>query len=215
MDRFGGIWVGHQETLERNWRAAVLPDDLVLVLGDTSWAMSLPQAREDLEFLDALPGRKLLIRGNHDYWWASRRKLRAELPPSLGFLQHDSVVIGRTAIVGTRGWDHPDLAPAEKDRKIYHREVERLRMAFEHLERSGLPHERVVVAVHHKPMGNDNNPSELTTLMAEHGAEICLYGHIHDPDDAAAFNGELQGVRFRCLSADLVGMRPRVILDEL
>jgi predicted phosphohydrolase len=131
MDRFGPQWVGHAERVARAWRERVRDTDTVLVCGDTSWAMRLEEAAADLAWLGALPGRKILLRGNHDYWWGSLKRLRGALPAGIEPLQNDSHIAEGWSICGSRGWLLPTSESRPEDRAIFERELGRLRMSLE------------------------------------------------------------------------------------
>src|SRR6266568_6303653 len=130
MDICGEHWRNHDERIRENWNAVAVDDDLLLIAGDVSWAMHLDEARVDLEFLATLRGRKLLLRGNHDYWWSAISRLRAAAPEGIEFLQNDAHVFDGVAIIGARGWSLPD-APGvtEEDRRIFDREVGRFELS--------------------------------------------------------------------------------------
>ena len=239
MDIFGPQWVDHAGKIARAWRERVGEDDLVLVVGDISWAMTLEEAKPDLQWLEDLPGRKLMIRGNHDYWWPGPKKMRAILPPSVDFLRNDARVIEGVGIAGTRGWDCPpagwkptpdepnargddrkppagavwdDQHPAgrrydEQDLKIYRREVERLRVSLADLERRGGAEVRVAM-VHYPPMNGAHEPSGFTEVLEEAGVGLCVYGHLHGEGHRVAFNGERNGVVYRCVACDFIDFAP-------
>lgn len=231
MDRFGAAWVDHAHRFEEEWGAIARPDDVLLVVGDLSWALKLDEARDDLALLKRLPGRVAVIRGNHDFWWSSIGKVRTALAPVTA-LQHDHVVFDGVAIVGTRGWQCPGsagsadlmhdgraeagtLAYSDADRAIYLREVERLRLGLQGLERSGVPHDVLVVALHYPPMNPEHEPSGFTDLIDAAGADFVVHGHLHgEASIATAFQGMRGKTVYHCVSADAVAMRPRLILER-
>ncbi len=230
MERFGPAWQDHAARLAAAWQELARPDDVLLLAGDLSWAMNLEEARADLAWIEALPGRKVIIRGNHDFWWSAVSRVRRALGPSVVALQHDHVLIEGTAIVGTRGWQCPgslgsaDLmaeetpaAPAaysESDRRIYQREVERLRLGLEGLRRSGASWRRLVVLLHYPPMNPERQESGFTRLLDQHGADLCVHGHLHGAAaHLTAFEGRRLNTEYRCVSADRVAMRPALVLE--
>ena len=210
QDKFGPQWVDHARAIEQRWQEKVGEDDLVLVAGDISWAMHLENGRADLDFLGGLPGTKVLIRGNHDYWWSSLSKVRRALAPRMHALQHDAIRIGPVAICGTRLWDVPgvsfrgliDWAPAgakepaagsDADRraqevaeseKIYRREVERLRLALAALDEIAPPGTGDgglrIVMTHYPPCDASLNSTEVTELLEQHLVDHVVFGHIHN-----------------------------------
>lgn len=207
MDIFGPAWERHTERMAEQWTAAVGPDDWVLVAGDVSWAMKLEEAIPDLRFLDALPGRKLLLKGNHDYWWGSRAKVESVLPPSLRLLQNDSFDLGGgIGVVGTRGWTPPGAPRATaEDEKIYRREVERLGLSI----RSAGDRYRVLVAMlHYPPLYAGMGETDFVPLLKAAGVRACVYGHLHAGDHRYAVTGLRDGIVYYFAAADAVGFRP-------
>lgn len=233
MDRFGEVWIDHAYAIESAWRSMARPDDALLLAGDLSWAMTIDEAKADLAWIDALPGRKVVIRGNHDFWWSGIGKVRRSFGPSVYALQHDHVILDGVAIVGTRAWQCPgavgsaDVMTAagdakagsatytEQDEKIYRREVDRLRLGLEGLKRSGAAYERLIVMLHYPPMNADHEPSGFTELVDAYGADVCVHGHLHGTASiATAFEGRRGRTTYYCVSADAVGMVPRLILGD-
>lgn len=228
MDRFGEVWSDHPRRIAAHWSALHQDGDLLLLLGDLSWAMNLDEARDDLAFIQALPGRKVVIKGNHDYWWSGIGKVRKACGPAVHVLQFSHVVIDGVAIVGTRGWrtpggDAPDpLAAGQggeppfsaEDQKIYEREVERLGLALAGLCASGATYDQLVVCLHYPPMNSRHEPSGFTELLDRYGAALCVHGHLHgEAALATAFEGRRGGTIYHCVSADAVRMRPRLVFD--
>lgn len=226
MDRFGPIWRDHPQTVAARWQAVATDDDVLLLAGDLSWAMTIEQAADDLAWIRTLRGRKVVIRGNHDYWWNGIGKVRRALGAGVFALQHDHVVLDGIAIVGTRGWQCPgtlgsadamaeggaSATYSEEDRTIYDREVGRLRLGLEGLKRSGLAYDRLVVLLHYPPMNPEREPSGFTELLDAHGADVCVHGHLHGEWIKTAFEGLRGKTTYHCVSADAVAMEPRRIL---
>jgi len=207
MDVFGPKWERHAERMEEAWREEVGDEDWVLVPGDISWAMTLEEAAADLAFLAALPGRKVLLRGNHDYWWSSRAKVEAVLPERMQLLQNDCVDLGGgTGLVGTRGWQPPEAPRAEPhDEKIYRRELGRLELSLKAAEGR---FERLVAMLHYPPVYAGVGETGFVPLLREAGVRVCLYGHLHGRDHRFAFEGERDGVFYQFVAADYLGFRP-------
>lgn len=212
MDRFGDYWVGHWEKLERNWRESVGEDDLVLLPGDHSWALKLEQAVPDLEFIQALPGRKVLIRGNHDYWWSGVNKLRQRFP-GLHFLQNDAIRLGPASICGCRGWDlpGPEGFSDPQEQSIYLRELERFKLALAALD----PQAEVRIAMlHYPPLFGYRRNSDFTRLMEEAQVDICVFGHLHGSPEIspgrsqAVLQGPVGNIEYYLVSCDMVDFRP-------
>ncbi len=221
MDIFGPQWAGHPGPLFQNWEATVGPEDIVLVPGDISWAMHLSEAEPDLLELDRLPGRKLLIQGNHDYWWESLRKMRALPLQTIQFIQNDAVLLpqgsvpgvdGPVAVCGTRGWITPgDRSWSEDEEhnlKIYKREVGRLKLSLEAGRKLGAS--AYIVMLHYPPVADDHRPTEFTRTLEEWGdVLICLYGHLHGPGARnRALQGEHGGIQYRLVACDAVDFTP-------
>jgi predicted phosphohydrolase len=210
MDIFGPRWERHTERMEANWRATVGDDDWVLLPGDISWAMRLEDALVDLRLIDSRPGRKVLLKGHHDYWWTSRAKVEAVLPPSLRLLQHDAVDLGGgLGLVGTRGWTPPGAPRAtERDEKIYRREVQRLELS---LRAAQGRFERLVAMLHYPPVYVGLGETDFVAPMRDAGVEVCVYGHLHAGDHRYAFEGERDGIRYEFVAADAIEFTPRKI----
>ena len=213
MDVFGPEWAGHADKLAANWRRLVAPDDLVLIPGDLSWAMRLDEARPDLDFIGALPGVKYFIRGNHDHWLSGPTRVRAVLAPTMTLIRFDAAVECGVGICGVRGWPwpgHADYLP-ERDEVHWKRAVARLRLSLDALSR--LSWEVAVAMFHYAPRPLERD-TELTEMVREAGVRWCVYGHVHGPDAAAALEGEVDGVTYRCVSADKVGFAPALLFEH-
>jgi len=210
MDIFGPRWERHTERMAENWTRTVRADDWVLLPGDISWAMRLDDALVDLRYLDALPGRKVLLKGNHDYWWTSRAKVEAILPPTLQLLQNDCVDLGGgVGLVGTRGWTPPGAPRAtEKDDKIYLREVQRLELS---LRTAAGRFDRLIAMLHFPPVYEGLGDTAFVPLLKEAGVEVCLYGHLHGPDHRYAVKGERDGIRYQFVAADALDFTPAIV----
>ena len=203
MSVFGPQWDGHFLRIAESWRAQVGPEDTVLIPGDISWAMRMEDAREDLEAVGSLPGRKVLIRGNHDYWWGGITRVRAALPEGVFALQQDALDLGDAVVCGTRGWMIPtEETPLEvQDQKIYERELARLDLAL--AAAAGIARGRpVAVMLHYPPLLKNQRTSGFTEKMEAAGAALCVYGHLHGAGIQAGFSGEQGGVRYELVSCD-------------
>jgi predicted phosphohydrolase len=214
MDIFGDHWKNHDERIRENWNAIATDDDLLLIAGDISWALRIEDALVDLEFLATLRGRKLLLKGNHDYWWGAISRVRASSPPGIEFLQNDAHCYGangeEVGIVGARGWVQPDSPGAgEEDGAIYQREVERLRLSIAALPSPQPPD--ILAMTHYPPLRRLDQATQMSDLVEECGARLCVYGHLHGADIATAPQGMRHGVLYRLVSADAVEFTPREI----
>ena len=210
MDVFGAHWKDHTVRIREAWQDTVRADDLVLIPGDISWSMYLSDAIADLSFLGTLNGTKLLLRGNHDYWWQSVTKVRAALPIGMYALQNDVFRFGDLFICGTRGWTIP-ASPHYKesaDRKLYERELIRLDLSLK-----GLPEgAQAIGMLHYPPISETGEKSEFAKRFEEAGVKDVVYGHLHGASHRFAFNGEKDGVTYRCVSADYLHFQPKQIL---
>ncbi|MBQ8284178.1 MAG: metallophosphoesterase [Clostridia bacterium] len=208
MDVFGGNWEGHFEKIKSDWRAVVKEEDIVLISGDISWAMKLSDALVDLQSLADLPGKKLFIRGNHDYWWNGISKLRAAAPDeSFFFLQTDGVRIGNFVFVGSRGWTCPGSADyTEQDQKLYLREAERFRLAMLDGEKLRQEGDKLIVMTHFPPFNLKMEGTLFTELFEKNGVDKVVFGHIHG---AAYFplKTTINGVDYVLTSCDKVGFK--------
>lgn len=211
MDVFGGRWSDHPERIAHAWRSMVEQGDLVLVPGDLSWAMKLEQAADDLRYLGDLPGGKVIIRGNHDYWWQAIGKVRKALPQSVQAIQNDFVhVAGDWAICGTRGWtipQHPDFAM--EDEKLLEREISRLELSLKAASRAGLA--PLVTMIHYPPAPQNGESTGFTDLLESYGVRLCVYGHLHGDAGRRGIDGVHRGVRYKLTACDAIGFKPMYI----
>lgn len=199
MDVFGEHWRDHPAKIEKACRLAVAPDDLLLMPGDLSWATKRPDAAPDLEWLAALPGIKVLCKGNHDYWWDSDKSLDFPGLHDTPFVSDD----GRVGVAGTRGWSSPEGSALEKaqDEKIIAREVARLSRRLEAIK--GCP---LKIALIHYPPLDDFAP-----LLKQHGVETVLYGHLHLNGRDYPLPERWHGLRALCVAADRLKFTPRLV----
>ena len=211
MDRFGEIWQNHPQKLIEGF-CDLNDDDLTVLCGDLSWAMSLAGAEEDFRFMDRLPGKKLILKGNHDYWWSTATKARSFFAEhgfeTMEILHNNAHVYGDVALCGTRGWFYEEDHGTEHDRKMMLREVQRLETS---LKAAG--EREKIVFLHYPPVFQNYRCDEILRLLDEHRVRRCYYGHIHGKGIRLAFNGWIGCTEFRLVSADAVGFRPVKIQD--
>lgn len=211
MDIFGG-WENYVERIKENWNREVSPEDTVVVPGDISWAMSLKEAVADFRYIHELPGRKIILKGNHDYWWTTAAKMNNFLAEngfdSIFILHNNHYAYESYGICGTRGWINDDSEPA--DAKVLAREAQRLETSIASAESAGL---EPLVFLHYPPLyGNEYNP-DLLEVMYRHNIKRCWYGHIHGrKGHQNAVNGERDGIVFQLVSADYVQFCPVKIM---
>ncbi|MGN1349359.1 MAG: metallophosphoesterase [Acutalibacteraceae bacterium] len=209
MDIFGG-WQDYVFRLETNWRRLITDDDTVVIAGDISWAMSLEGAKEDFRFLNSLPGKKLIFKGNHDYWWCTMKKMEEFLSENgfdtIKILHNSAVKIGDYAVCGSRGWFFDD--ESGQDNKIILREAGRLRRSIEEAKALG---GEPIVFLHYPPLSSSAVCSEIFGVLKEEGIRRCYYGHLHGPALKSAFIGEKDGIRFNIISCDYLGFCPLLV----
>jgi len=227
MDRFG--WTGHPAPLAEAWDRTVTADDAIIVAGDISWATKPVEVADDLAWLDARPGKKVLLRGNHDYWWGdSAAKLRRLLEPYrsvVGFLHNSAATVGPYVVAGSRLWTTPQAPPMPggemgdeaADSGFVEREARRLQLSIEDAEKRlvAAPELTRVVAVHFPPLYANATPTAFSELIEAFRPAVCVYGHLHGAEGiAAGFQGEHGGVRYVLASCDAAGFRPVLLLDD-
>ncbi len=217
MDVFGPTWRDHVRKVEERWNRVVRQDDVVLIAGDLSWALHLSQAKPDLQWLESLPGRKVLIRGNHDYWWSSLSKVRAAVGPSITVLQNSAIQLEGVAVCGARLWSHPGSGWPEwegtgtrpHDSKLWHREMVRLGLSVEGMQ--GMTGRRLAV-VHFPPVGCGGEPTEAARALENAHVELCVFGHLHGPG-VPWTDSTFRGIRYLLVSCDVVDFTPRLVLE--
>lgn len=206
MDVFGGGWIGHTEKLYNDWLEKVKPEDIVIVAGDISWGLRQDEAEADLNWLHALPGKKLIFKGNHDLWWQSVSKLRKLYDTDdMVFMQHSCFAAdseNKLFICGTRGWICPGTEGfGSHDRTIYEREVLRLEMSLDEAMENGA--EKVICVLHYPPTNDSHQSSGFTELMERYPVKRCVYGHIHGKDNfKRGISGVFNGIEYKLVSLD-------------
>ena len=199
MDVFGPQWKDHFDRICLDWRERVTAEDLVLLPGDLSWAMHLEDALEDLAAVGELPGSKILLRGNHDYWWSSIGRVRRALGEGMYALQNDSLLIGERLYAGTRGWTLPGPETTAEDARIYERERLRLEMSLKHARARS--QDAPLTALMHYPPRTDEQPG-FSDILEAYGVQDCVYGHLHGAAIYGAVRGLCGNVRYHQVSCD-------------
>ena len=215
MDIFGPHWANHFERIREDWLARVDAQDIVLLPGDLTWAMHLEEALEDLERIGSLPGMKLLLRGNHDYWWNSISKVRALLPENMYAIQNDALSLDGVVYCGTRGWTIPgEGQPADpQDVKIFQRELLRLEMSLQQAEKLAHGSLPVVVMMHYPPLYKDLLSTTFTEILERYGARTVVFGHLHGAGIRFGLEGLVRGIEYHLVSCDALHFSLRRI-DE-
>lgn len=208
MDVFKG-WQDYVTRLTKNWRAVVTDQDTVVIPGDISWAMRLNDTEADFRFLHELPGQKIILKGNHDLWWETMKKMTAFLQEkefnTLQILHNNCYTAGEFAVCGSRGWI---MGEGEDDRKVLLREVSRLETSLKAATETG---KTPIVFLHYPPVCTDRRCDEIMDLLIRYGVTRCYYGHLHGPALHAAVNGTVDGIFFRVVSGDALQFCPLLI----
>ncbi len=227
MGFFGPDWEGYMEKIKDNWLSSIRSGDLVLIPGDICWAMTLEEAKVDLEWIDKLPGTKLILKGNHDYWWASSSKMKAAMPPSIHFIYNNVFNWNGITIGGSRLWDTEEyrfdpfitfkenlkakkkLSNPDEDQRIFRRELEKLRLSLKSLDKEASLR---IAMVHYPPIGADLAPSAASAILEEFKIDVCTFGHLHSVVKGSLPFGEKNGVRYVFSSCDYLDFKPVCIL---
>jgi uncharacterized protein len=228
MEAFGPAWELYADKIAANWKRCIAKEDLVLLPGDISWAMRAEDAAVDLAWIDALPGTKVILRGNHDYWWSSASKLAKIMPPSIHFIQNNVFLWNAIAIGGSRLWDTPEysfnqfivfqenprarvktaedlIKEKEEEERIFARELERLKLSLDQLPKGA---EYRIAMTHYPPIGADLSPSRASKILEEHAIDVCVFGHLHNVRKNSLPFGEARGVKYLFTSCDYLDFIP-------
>lgn len=224
MDIFGPEWKDHPEKIAKAWKERIHDEDLVLLAGDISWANHLDQVQKDLEWIDRLPGKKLMIRGNHDYWWHSISKVRSQLPPSVYALQNDAFTWNDVSIGGARLWDtdeftyeeYSDYRPKEKtisekeeEKRIFARDLARLEMSLKSIN----PQAKTKIAMtHFPPIGPSLDKTQASHLFEKYQIDIVVFGHLHGLKKEKPLFVKETSIKYFLTSCDFLDFQPLRIL---
>ena len=210
MDIFGDNWENHIEKIRDNWLNTVKDEDTIIIPGDFSWETYLEDTYKDFEFLNSLPGKKILIKGNHDYWWTTLTNIRNYLKENnfntINILFNNSYEVEDYLIAGTRGWDYNTIS----DRKIIEREIGRLKLSLEDAKKTN-PNKEIIVCMHYPPISNNyiNNEFELKiiNILKEYKVKKCLYGHLHGTSHKNAITKNIDDIEYKLVSADYLNFK--------
>ena len=206
MNIFGPVWENYLNKIEQSWNKLVSDDDVVLISGDISWAMKLNDAIPDLNYISQFKGKKIILRGNHDYWWSSISGVRSVLKPNMFAIQNDAIKIGDTIFCGTRGWTVPETThKTPDDEKIYNREVIRLGLSLQDAKRLQQNNEKIIVMMHYPPFNSKMEDNEFTNLIEQYGVKTVVYGHLHSYDKKQKLIVYKNNVKYYLTSCDLIG----------
>lgn len=211
MDVFGGAWINYVEKLKEAWLGRLSPEDTIVLCGDISWGMSLSESKEDFAFLNALPGKKIMLKGNHDYWWTTVSKMNRFFEEqgfdTLHILHNNCYIYDELALCGTRGWFFEEDMK-EPDQKVFRREVIRLETSLKAAEGR-----EVVCFLHYPPRYKGYACEPILELLEKYKVKRCYYGHLHGPSHRLAMQGIWEGIDFCLISADYLNFCPEKIWD--
>jgi hypothetical protein len=209
MDVFGENWNDHYIKIWLNWTKTVKQEDTVLIPGDISWALKLQEAVYDFDFLEKLPGKKILCKGNHDYWWQSLKKMNNFVSEKISFLQNNCIILNNEIVLcGTRGWVCPnDINFKKHDEKIYNRELIRLENSLKKAPRD----KKIIVMMHYPPVNDKKEKSRFIEIMESYAVKKCIYGHLHGYSTKMRIEGKYWDINFNLVSADYLEFKPKLI----
>lgn len=207
MNIFGENWNNHEEKIKKNWLEKVKSEDTVILPGDFSWATYLEDTKLDFKYLNELPGKKILLKGNHDYWWTTLKSMRNFLKENefenIDFLYNNSYLVEDKILVGTRGWS---LQETEECKKMINRENERLKLSLEDAIKNYGIEKEIIVFMHYPPINSknilDNTYLEFFKTLKKYNVKTCYYGHLHSNSHKDAIEGNVEGIEFHLISAD-------------
>jgi predicted phosphohydrolase len=232
MKAFGPEWENYTDKIETVWRQQISENDLILIAGDISWAMHIEQAQPDLAWIGQLPGTKLLLKGNHDYWWGSLSKIKSILPPSCQLIQNNSVTWKNVSVAGSRLWDTFEFSfnayidykdnprvknltwtdNSEEQERIFQRELGRLESSLKTMN----PRSEIKIAMtHYPPISGDLKDSRVSTLLEKYRVNICVFGHLHNVKPDASLFGTHHGIHYYLTACDYLNFKPLLIYDSL
>ena len=216
MDIFGNNWQNHEEKIKKNWLEKVKPEDTVVLPGDFSWATYIEDAKLDFKFLNELPGKKILLKGNHDYWWTTLKSMREFLKENnfenIDFLYNNSYLVEDKILVGSRGWI---LQDNEEAKKMINRENERLKLSIKDAIKNYGEEKEIIAFMHYPPLSSknllNNEHLEFYKTMKENNIKRCYYGHLHGNSHYDAVEGDVGGIEFYLISGDYLNFNLKKI----
>ena len=205
MDIFGPVWEGYLDTIEKDWEEKVSDDDVVLIPGDISWAMKMTDAKADLDYISKLKGKKIIIKGNHDYWWNSISALRDGLNNNTFALQNDALKFDNVIVCGSRGWMVPENGfKSPQDEKIYKRELIRMELSLRSAAALRNPEDEVIVMTHFPPFNYRMEDNEMMALFEKYKVNIVVFGHLHSYDTSQKLKFKKNGIDYFLVSCDMI-----------
>lgn len=211
MDIFGNNWENHEKKIKKNWLEKVQHNDIVIISGDISWAMTLEEAYYDFKFIDDLPGKKILLKGNHDYYWNTLTKLENYVKnkelKTIEFIHNNAKYYEKIIIAGTRGWNIN--SQNEEDLKIINREANRLELSIKYGLEKYKDYKEIIVCMHYPPISKKTsiNENPFIKIMKKYNIKKCIYGHLHGEAHQEAIEGKIENIEFRLISADYTNFK--------
>ena len=203
MNVFGKNWQNYEEKIKQDWLSKVKPDDLVMLPGDFSWSMYLDETEKDFEFINNLPGKKILLKGNHDYWWTTLTSMRKYIKEkdfkNIDFLYNNSYEFDNKIIVGTRGWS---LSEEQEDIRLTKREIARLELSIKDGISKYGDNKEIIAFMHYPPVTKNYMNTEYIELLKKYNIKRCFYGHLHASSIQDAVEGKIQGIELKLISSD-------------
>lgn len=218
MEVFGDTWIDYEKKLEKNWRETIKENDTILIPGDVSWVTYLRDTVPDFNFIENLPGKKIISKGNHDFWWESASKLNKFIQENefktISFMHNNHFFRENAIICGTRGWKCPcDETFTEEDKRIYERELNRLELSLNSCKVERNLDSRLIVALHYSPFNFRKEPSGFVDILKKHNVDKCVYGHFHSKTFNQAVEGNFEGIEFKLISSDYLNFKPIKLYD--
>lgn len=203
MNVFGDKWNDYEAKIKKNWNQKINEEDIVIIAGDISWAMYLEDSLEDFEYISSLNGQKIILKGNHDYWWTTVTNMRNFLEENkfknIDFIYNNSYLVENKILTGTRGWN---LLDTENSSKMIKRESIRLQLAIEDGIKKYGDDKEIIVFMHYPPISNTNKKSDFLKILKQYDIKRCYYGHLHGKSHQDAVEGIVDGIEFKLISAD-------------
>lgn len=213
MDIFGERWGNYTERLKMNWQSAVKEDDFVVIPGDISWGMTLTECLTDFQFLNALNGKKLILKGNHDYFWNTATKLNDFFIEnsllSFSIIHNNAFLIGDTAVCGTKGFNWDAKLSSDQNQKLHSREAQRLETSIQYAKKRGA--RNCIVFLHYPPILPSYRADEILNVLRQYGIKRCYFGHIHGSGTSTVPQGTIDGIEMYLISADYLQFSPKQI----
>lgn len=210
MDIFGKHWENHQDKIKENWKKIVTENDLVILPGDFSWATYIEEMYKSFEYLENLPGKKVLLKGNHDYWWGTITSMKKYLKENnfktIDFIYNNAFNYENVIILGTRGWNIDSTD--EENKKILNREIERFKLSIKYAKENFNFENNIKIACLHFPPIKGENKSKFLEIMEENKIDMCIYGHLHGESQKEIIEGNIDGIELKMVSCDYTNFKP-------